>query len=941
MALAWGILAVIHEVGAAPETGLRSPCPRPGRHCPCDGKRLCEPSTAYASDQGLAQGNDLMLNLRDSALVRSGVKARLLMAFGVMLLLTLAVGLVGWLALERTERAIATLQSESLPALYRSMQLAEQSNSLILQAQVVSTSRLAFHLDEQGRRLREQLESFLRLAQSLPDQGPRASPAESGLIDLARHIESVLLELIEVARQNIHLRAAMQGQLFRLASLRSDLGAGSSAAVERLVGTLRAGANVGNHEQLADLEADFRSTLATQRGVLERDDQAGAIDPQAEHARDLAAIGEGPGNLFEVGRLQLDNADRRAYLLTVSSAVASQLVDRVSAHATAVTEAARTRSAEASAAFAEARRRILLLAGACLLAAALSAVYVVRDLGGNLSAVTGALRQLAGGSLHVQVPATGRGDEIGTLARLFSVFRENTLKLNEASLVLREKTRLQDTILESMTDGLSAFDGAGRLVAWNTRFVELYELPLEQLRNGTSLEEIYLLLKQRQVVTRSPTGELIPVAHINRQRTLRQERFEQQLHNGRVVELRSSPMPGGGFVTIYTDLTERKATEEQLRQAQKMEIVGQLTGGIAHDFNNLLAVIMGNLNMLQERLAGQPELHRQARRALDAADRGALLTQRLLAFSRNQALQPQELDVNDLVEAMLDLLEYSVGESITIRTELAPDLWRSVIDPGQLENSLMNLAVNSRDAMPEGGELAIATANLRVSAAEDGSALEPGDYVTLSVTDTGSGMPPEVLGRVFEPFFTTKDVGEGSGLGLSMVYGFVRQSGGEVQVESVPGRGTQVTLVFPRASTVPETAADTAREDGATPPAPAGGLVMVVEDDPAVREVTVDLLRGLGYRTVEAADGTEGLDLLERTPEVTVLLADVVLPGTMTGPELALEAERLRPGLRVLYCSGYSRDALTRQGRVPEGVMLLQKPFRKDALARKLEELLR
>jgi signal transduction histidine kinase len=278
-------------------------------------------------------------------------------------------------------------------------------------------------------------------------------------------------------------------------------------------------------------------------------------------------------------------------------------------------------------------------------------------------------------------------------------------------------------------------------------------------------------------------------------------------------------MPGGGFVTIYTDLTERKATEEQLRQAQKMEIVGQLTGGIAHDFNNLLAVIMGSLNMLQERLAEQPDLRKQARRALEAADRGALLTQRLLAFSRKQALQPQELDINDLVEAMLDLLEYSVGETVTIRTELAVDLWRLVIDPGQLENSLMNLAVNSRDAMPACGELTITTANLTVPESDTAAALEPGDYVTLAVTDTGSGMPPEVLHRVFEPFYTTKEVGQGTGLGLSVSYGIAEEHGGELRAENL-ARGARFTLVLPvgePAGLGPPVPAETPRSLGELP----------------------------------------------------------------------------------------------------------------------------
>jgi signal transduction histidine kinase len=396
---------------------------------------------------------------------------------------------------------------------------------------------------------------------------------------------------------------------------------------------------------------------------------------------------------------------------------------------------------------------------------------------------------------------------------------------------------------------------------------------------------------------------------------------------------------------LLAQITEREKVEAVLRQTQKMEAIGQLTGGVAHDFNNLLQVILGNLGAAQQRLqndaAPSPD---QLRRLIDAAVRGgekaATLTQRLLAFSRRQPLSPRPLEINKLVAGMSELLRRSLGESIEIETVLAGGVWRVSADANELEAALLNLAVNARDAMSGSGKLTIETGNAfldegYVATNED---VAPGQYVMIAVTDTGAGMSEETRQRAFDPFFTTKDVGQGTGLGLSQVYGYVKQSGGHVKIYSEPGEGTTVKLYLPRL-----TGALQADEPSAKERVPHGRrdeLVLVVEDDPEVRALTVETLRQLGYGVVEAANGSDALRALEAHRDVRLLFTDVGLPGGINGRALAEAARRLRPDLKVLYTTGYARNAIVHHGRLDPDVELIGKPFSYAALALKVRAIL-
>ncbi|WP_198147547.1 GAF domain-containing hybrid sensor histidine kinase/response regulator [Sphingobium chungbukense] len=398
-----------------------------------------------------------------------------------------------------------------------------------------------------------------------------------------------------------------------------------------------------------------------------------------------------------------------------------------------------------------------------------------------------------------------------------------------------------------------------------------------------------------------------------------------------------------GFAKVTRDLTEKRAIEEQLRQAQKMEAVGQLTGGIAHDFNNLLTVIAGNIELAERALHKGDEQDKALRavgNAMKGAERAAALTQRLLAFSRRQPLSPKPVDLGQMTDGLAELLKRSLGELIRLDIRRGEGLWAVEADPNQMESTLLNLAVNARDAMANGGILTIETVNMPLDEAY--VARHPyvvaGDYVMIAVADTGTGMSQETLAKIFEPFFTTKEIGRGTGLGLSQVYGFVKQSGGHIEVQSREGQGTTVQLFLPR-FTGKAGPWEGARVPGADRQAK-GETILVVEDDAGVRAYSAEILRDLGYRVIEAADGAAALRLVERRGQgIDLLFTDVVMPG-MSGSELAQRALALRPGLKVLFTSGYTRDGFMRDGRLEAGIALLPKPFALGDLAGQIRRLL-
>jgi PAS domain S-box-containing protein len=397
-----------------------------------------------------------------------------------------------------------------------------------------------------------------------------------------------------------------------------------------------------------------------------------------------------------------------------------------------------------------------------------------------------------------------------------------------------------------------------------------------------------------------------------------------------------------GFAKVTRDLTDKRAIEEQLRQSQKMEAVGQLTGGLAHDFNNLLTGISGALEMMQIRIAQgrTAEFERYLMAAQGAVKRAAALTHRLLAFSRRQTLDPKPTDVNRLLSSLEDLVRRTVGPGVQVELVGASGMWPTFVDANQLENAILNLCINARDAMPDGGKVTIETANKwldeRAARQQD---LPVGQYVSICVTDTGTGMTADVIAKAFDPFFTTKPMGEGTGLGLSMIYGFVRQSGGQVRVYSEVGQGTTMCLYLPRhCGDAPVD--EEIRHSGASGPVGDGEVVLIIDDEPTIRMLVAEVLAESGYSVIEAADGPSGLRVLESNARIDLLITDVGLPGGMNGRQVADAARLGRPDLKVLFITGYAENAVVGGGRLERGMSVLTKPFQMELLADRVRNIL-
>jgi PAS domain S-box-containing protein len=508
-----------------------------------------------------------------------------------------------------------------------------------------------------------------------------------------------------------------------------------------------------------------------------------------------------------------------------------------------------------------------------------------------------------------------------------------------AETALREGAERLRAVVDTAVDGVILIDARGTVLMFNPACVRLFGYTAEEVVG----QNVRMLMPQpyrnehdSYIANYRKTGAA-KIIGVGREVTgLRKDgaTFPMDLSVGEAKQEGESI-----FVGIIHDLTSRKRTEEQLVQAQKMETVGQLSGGIAHDFNNLLTVILGNAEALSLRLKARDDLRQLADTIASAAERGAELTQRLLAFSRRQVLQPSAIDCNALVESMRVLLRRMLREDIELHVDVPHSPVMALADPAQLESALLNLALNAQDAMPDGGTLTLTTAevDLDPAAFNPDMGVRPGRYVLVCVTDDGAGMAAETLERAFEPFFTTKDVGKGSGLGLSMVYGFVKQSNGHVTLYSEPGLGTSVRLYLPLAE---ESLDVSAKRTPETKPLGGKELILAVEDDPFVRSHAISTLESLGYKVVVAANGPEALALLRGGARPDLLFTDIVMPGGVSGWTLANEAREIVPTLRILFTSGYPLEALAGRGQADPHAPMLTKPYRRADLARRVREVL-
>ncbi|HUI22430.1 MAG TPA: CHASE3 domain-containing protein [Methylocella sp.] len=485
--------------------------------------------------------------------------------------------------------------------------------------------------------------------------------------------------------------------------------------------------------------------------------------------------------------------------------------------------------------------------------------------------------------------------------------------------------------LDSVREGIAAFDADRRLLAWNQTFVRMLKLPKGTLRPGESLPA-----QRTKEIDRF--NEHFEVLESEVRRSGRAVLMESKESDGRSLEIFHNPAEDGGSVTTLLDRTEQRQTEEALRQAQKLEALGQMTGGVAHDFNNLLTVIIGATGLLRRSVGGDTQALQRIDMVIMAAERGARLIQQLLAFARRQPLEPTTVNLGQLMTEILPMVRRAVGERVAVECVTSGGLWNATIDPTQFQTAVLNLAINGRDAMPDGGKLTIEVANavLDDAYAAQHAEVEPGQYVMFAITDTGKGMDTSTAMRALEPFFTTKPTGQGTGLGLPQVYGFVKQSAGHLKIYSEVGEGTTIKLYLPRnigQEPLPLREAVALALTGTE-------TILLVDDDEIVRATVASMLENLGYDVIASPSGVEALRILERNQAIDLLFTDVVMPGPISGRKLAERAAEINPAIKILFTSGYTENSIVHNSRLDTGVEFLSKPYDRERLARKIRRVL-
>jgi len=842
------------------------------------------------------------------------VRTRLLAAFGVLLVAAFALAIVGWFGMRSTQQALAGLEDDLLPNIARALELAQRTTQLAAIAPKLAESRSEAELAANRATVEDLLGQIQRRSADLQPTGALQGVLHRLHDDVGRYITA----LIELTQRKQALQARFQQQLARVDRIGQRLHAPGVSPPDPLVlalwSSLVLGTATDDPAMLGRLQADVEALAAAaqRRGLL------AALEPAI--ARELAAQAGSDGVLAQRHAL-LDLEHRTGYLVVLTRASADELSEQVSHDVAQLRASAAERSTRVQRAVRSGETGMLALALACLIIA-VGATRYVRQLVTQIEKITDLMSRLAQGDTAPQpTPAVTRRDELGALARSFEVFRGHLLAKQQLVEALHTQRELLEAVHESMTDGLAVFDRDSRLLLWNTRFSELFgrhgATPSEGMTACALLERLPPRASwlapghaQRQALTDTTSATIARLNHL-----------ELHLPDGQVLDLRSRKMPGGGSVTLATDLTERRAGERQLQQAQKLEVLGQLTGGVAHDFNNYLGTILGTLALLEGELA-DPKSHAQWQRVQRAAASAAALTRRLLAFARRLPLQAEDVAVDEMVQEMHDLIEYSAGPQVVVNLALDSAPWRVHVDRGQLENALLNLVLNSAAAMPDGGRLELATRRIEGAT----------PMIELRVVDSGTGVPEGLIDKVFEPFFTTRKDGGGSGLGLSIVYGFVKQSGGDVRLASKPGAGTTVTLTLPATP-----GANAAPVPVGMPSASAASLaglqVLVVDDDEAFRDTLLEQLAAAGANAQGVPSAEAALAVLEAGELPDAVLSDVCLGAGPDGLRLARVLHQRWPELPLVLMSGVSPELLPQQAQWTGASPFLHKPFAIDTVA--------
>ncbi len=709
----------------------------------------------------------------------ASARGRLLIFNLLVVAVTLMVSGVAVLGFRHASQIQEQVQQQTLDDMTGSMNLARDTANVATAAVRLSQVVGALEYKGEAERLKQTQMALRRSLEQLAD-APLAQqePAlVARIIQRSNELQQSVTEMLERGQRRHLERNALLSSLYQSQSYLRHL-----QDINR-----RYGSNVPDAQQLMEMDRLIAAAIDTPspRATVHQLDAVAAALPR--NALQPVVKGVLPDFNAELGKLaplskQLEESDLAIswYMFHIKALVAILNSD-INQYVEQVAQASRLRTAQSHHELQSISVFISIFAVLALIITGCACWYIYRNLASNLTAISRAMSRLAHGEQDVSVPALQRRDELGELARAFNVFARNTASLEHTTRLLKEKTTQMETTFHAMRDGFALFDNRGCLVVWNPQYPLLLGLTAEALQRGQHYQS---LLQQ--------VSDLPGHVQENLARPLPKPQ-ELRLADNRTIELRFSPVPGRGMVNVVLDRMERQGLEEALLHSQKMKAVGQLTGGLAHDFNNLLAVIIGSLELTDPESQDAPRITR----ALKAAERGALLTQRLLAFSRKQSLTPHAVEMQPLLENLGELMRHSLPATLTLEIEAQTPAWPAWIDVSQLENAIINLVMNARDAMEgQSGMIKIRTWNQRVTRSDG----RRQDMVALEVIDRGSGMSQEVKSRVFEPFFTTKQTGSGSGLGLSMVYGFVRQSGGRVEIESAPGQGTTVRLHLPRAT---------------------------------------------------------------------------------------------------------------------------------------------
>ncbi|KVD53685.1 ATP-binding protein [Burkholderia ubonensis] len=851
--------------------------------------------------------------------VRTKLTATFLLLFGI----TLAVVVVGVLGMRANQNALDEYEANVVPEIARALELSDKVAQLAAVAPSMMLTDSPDLLHNDTELLRGLLGDIRRLSPGFGMQpGPAAKAGERlAVTDDLDAIDQDLARLLVVSGRQRQLKEELGELRMENDRIGASIARDKSLIAQRAPTLLEIWARTAGALQAANA-AELGSAESDNEALWLRVHERGEDRRQPALADALQRLDGGARSVFAVRREFLASETQTGYLVTLLRGHADHLSGKSARYVERLRQIASERSDKVRKVAVSSQSGLLLLAVAGVAVALLGVAYASRILR-KLQAMTRVMARLAKGVTSDRMPSTHRPDEIGELARAFEVFRTNLIEKEQLTQGLEAQRRLQESVLNSMNDGVSVHDAHGSLIAWNPTFATLLGIDAAALHAGLPLATLRRAVApparwrqvSRETATRTSDGARIAAS------------AELHLRDRRILEFHCQPLPDGGWVAVCRDLTSRRAVEAELRQAQKMDVLGQLTGGVAHDFNNFLVAILGNLELLLPRLDGQHDAQTMAERARRAAERASRLTRRLLAFARRQPLQAERVSVRAMLAEMLDLVEYSAGQRVTVVLEPAAEpLWVNV-DRGQLENAVLNLTLNSAAAMPDGGTLTLAA---RREPAADGAAAPCA--IVLSVTDTGCGIAPLLLDKVIEPFFTTKAAGEGSGLGLSSVYGFVRQSGGDLRIHSEVGRGTRVELWLPEGAAPERRGAATAAP--ALPAAlRAGTRVLVVDDDPEVRDTALSQFAALGAQADAVATGEAAFDWLAEHGPVTLVLSDISLGAGGSGIAFAARLAQRWPAQRVALTSGLPPEIHQAHPDWRADLPFVPKPFDLAALA--------